>query len=504
MSEQRSDISPSPHARTVQAAWLAMANFLQFNITLIISAILSRYMAADEYGTFRQVLYVYGTLLTVFSLGLPKAYSYFLARLPIDEGRCAVRKLNFIAVALSSLFAAVLFFGSGFIASLMGNPQLDASLRMFAAVPVMLMPVLGVESILTVYGMARKVVTYVIISRCFTVTCTVLPVTLLGLGLEGAVAGFVVSSGITCVAGLCLSSLPFREATGRHKCCRLTVTEILRFAMPVFYSGIYGFIIASASQFFVSRYFGVEDFAVFANGYHELPLASMVIGAVAGTLLPEFSRMSKEGKDSSEFLSLWKNVMIKSSMVIYPLSVFFFVYAPDIIIFLYGEDYYRSATLFRIVSIINLARIVPYGPLLFAVGKGQLFANVHLVTAATLIGLLLLCVNFFPSLEAIALISTTCTVFAIALMMASISRILNAGIIQILPWAQLTKLLIISVSACLISRIAISHIVPGGVFSALISGFILFSMIYLLVSKITGFDYHILFKSIYLPAVRRN
>ena len=131
------------------------------------------------------------------------------------------------------------------------------------------MPVLGVENILTVYGMSEKVVLYTVISRSFTILCTVLSVVFVGATASVAVCGFVLSSAATCAVGLRLSYLPFRGTV--QKDSGLGLKEIFRFSWPVFTSGIYGFVISSASQFFVSRYFGVGDFAVFANGYHELP-----------------------------------------------------------------------------------------------------------------------------------------------------------------------------------------------------------------------------------------
>ena len=43
---------------------------------------------------------------------------------------------------------------------------------------------------------------------------------------------------------------------------------------------------------------------------------------------------------------------------------------------LYGTVYREvPADLFRIVTIINLVRIVPYGPIMFALGKGKIFAK---------------------------------------------------------------------------------------------------------------------------------
>ena len=142
------------------------------------------------------------------------------------------------------------------------------------------------------------------------IACVVLPVVVFDAGVSGAIAGFVLASLVTCVAGQKLSSVPFRNVSPVKS--RLTVRELLRFSMPVFASSMYGFVIGSASQFLVSRYLGVEDFALFANGYRELPLAGMIIGAAAGVLLPEFSRMSVEGADGGQFVRLWQAAVLKS------------------------------------------------------------------------------------------------------------------------------------------------------------------------------------------------
>lgn len=397
-------IGNAGRSRTLQALWLALANLLSLSVTLVMQAVLCRYMTTSEYGTYSQVLYVYNTLLAVFSLGLPKAYSYYLARVSPEEGRDIVRKLNGLFLLLASVFSCILLWQAAAIAGVLGNPLLAEPLRLFAAAPMLLMPVLGVENILVVYGKAHLVAVYVLISRAFMIACVVLPVVVFDAGVSGAVAGFVLASLVTCVAGLKLSSVPFRNVSPVKS--RLTVRELLRFSMPVFASSMYGFVIGSASQFFVSRYLGVEDFALFANGYRELPLAGMIIGAAAGVLLPEFSRMSGEGADGGQFVRLWQAAVLKSSAIIYPLSVFCCVFAPEIICLLYGEGYREAAGLFRIVTVVNLARIMPYAPVLFALGRGKAFARAHLVTALLIVGLDLLCVMAFPSLWAIAAIAT--------------------------------------------------------------------------------------------------
>lgn len=79
-------IGNAGRSRTLQALWLALANLLSLSVTLVMQAVLCRYMTTSEYGTYSQVLYVYNTLLVVFSLGLPQAYSSILPRPRVAGG----------------------------------------------------------------------------------------------------------------------------------------------------------------------------------------------------------------------------------------------------------------------------------------------------------------------------------------------------------------------------------------------------------------------------------
>lgn len=70
-------MSKEQTSNTKQAAWIAIGSFFSFIVGIVSPMILSRYFGKGDYGTYKQVMYVYNTLLTIFTLGLPKAYAYF-------------------------------------------------------------------------------------------------------------------------------------------------------------------------------------------------------------------------------------------------------------------------------------------------------------------------------------------------------------------------------------------------------------------------------------------
>lgn len=464
-----------------------LSKLLSFGLSLVLAAILSRLMTPSDYGTYLQVLYVYSTLLLLFSLGLPGCYSYFLARVPLEQGRSVVGKLTGLLVALGAVFSVSLFVGAGALSQLLGNPELAANLRWFAPIPLLLMPVIGVESILVVYDRVRILTLYVFVSRLLIIVCVVAAVRLFEAGATGAVIAFVVASSITAVAGNRLSRLPFEGVAS----CRseLSYRDFARFSLPVFYARAYGFVIASSSPFFVSRYFGVDDFAIFSNGFRELPLATMVVASAGAVLLPEFSKMTVGTVDREGCIALWRNSVYKSASLIYPVSMFCCLFAPEIMVFLFGEKYRSCAALFRMAIAVGFVRVLPYSPLMFALGKARYFARVHLLTACLLVALDLLCVRCFPSLAAIAAISVFTTLFCLALLLGCLARTLEVGVCGLMPLRSLGLLSLSSVLACGAARIVVTCLPCTSAPLLLAAAALVAVPLYFLLARFAGLDY---------------
>ena len=166
---------------------------LSLGMSFVLAAILRRYMTVDGYGTYRQVLYVYTTLLTFFAFGLPQCYSYFLSVRPVNEGRSIIKKLNSLFIFIGALFSLLLFFGSDLIADILKNRQLAESLRWFAPTPMLMMPIIGIEGILVVYKQAHLVFIYVLLSKIFTISCVLAAVYVSGASAVNAIIGLVLA-----------------------------------------------------------------------------------------------------------------------------------------------------------------------------------------------------------------------------------------------------------------------------------------------------------------------
>lgn len=126
-----------------QAAWVAIGSFFSFIVSIISSMILSRFFDKGDYGTYKQVMYVYSTLLAVFTLGLPKAYAYFLPKYATNYSRDIISKVTKIFFILGAAFSLFLLCCAGPIASVMNNPDLRSALIVFSPTPFLLLPTMG-------------------------------------------------------------------------------------------------------------------------------------------------------------------------------------------------------------------------------------------------------------------------------------------------------------------------------------------------------------------------
>lgn len=425
---------------TKQAAWVAIGSLFSFGFSIVSSMILSRYFEKGDYGTYKQVLYVYDSLLAVFTLGLPRAFSYFLPRVEIRMAKDLINKITYLFFALGALFSISLFLFSNQISIFLNNPDLAYALRIFSVVPFLMLPTMGLEGILSTYKMNKFMTLYVVCTRLAMLLCVVLPVILLKVNYIGAIIGFVCSSVFAFILALILKYKPVKNA-GNDK-CNITYREIFQFSIPLLLASLWSIIINSADSFFVSRYFGKEIFAEFANGWIDLPFVGMISGACATVLSPIFSRLSyQKVAPKEEIYPIWMSVFNKSALIIYPILMYCCFFADVITSFLFGEKYAVSGFYFILKNINCFFSIIAFGPLLINIGNVKLYSNVHMFGAICLLPLEYIVVSTTHSVYLLLATSVACTLCRILFLLYHVAKYFKVSLWQIFPIKTLITIL---------------------------------------------------------------
>lgn len=478
---------------TKQAFWVALGSLCSFGFAIVSSAILSRYFNKADYGTYKQVMYVYSTLLTVFTLGLPGAFSYFLPRVELCQAKSLISKITNMFFILGGLFSLILIVFSPQIAAIMKNPDLEKSLRYFAIVPFFMLPTMGLDGILATFKQSKFIAIYNIATNTFKLLCVAVPVMLFNLGYIEAIIGFVIASFITFLLALFLKYLPVKGQPKEK--CNITYRDIFRFSIPLLTASLWGILITSADQFFISRYYGNEVFAEFSNGAIPLPFVGMITGACATVLSPIFSKLNHEKVDPlKEVYPIWKSVFEKSAKLIYPLLVYCIIFADVIVVALYGGNYENSAIYFRIKNAIYFLDIIIFAPLIINIGKVKLYSNVHMVLAMSVIMLEFISVKTIDSPIAISVVSLLCQVGKIAALLLAVSHYFGVKFVALFPWKLIFKIIVPSVIILLLTHYLFCTVFDWNEWVVLFVSFIVYGLLYFIYSLLMKMDYMSLVK----------
>ncbi|MBN2275450.1 MAG: oligosaccharide flippase family protein [Bacteroidales bacterium] len=468
----------SDSSNTTQAIWVGIGQLSSFSLSIINAAILARYFDKAEYGTYKQILYIYNILLVLFSAGLHGAPSYFLPRQTMEQGKDFIFRLIRVFILLGFSFSLSLFLLAPVIADLFNNPDLTKGLRLFSITPMLMLPTNGLEGVYASLRKTRVIAIYTTATRIFTLILITFPVIILKGTYITAIYGWIISSVLTCILAIYLILRPYKD-TLRHT-TKFGYRDIFKYSLPLMVATVYGILIRFADQFFISRYYGTEVFAEFSNGFIDLPFVSMMIGATTTVLLPLFSRYSESASGTGNICQTWKSATEKSVILIYPVLAFFIFNSKSSVIALYGEQYAISASYFMIGMLIGFFNIIVYNPVLFSMGKTRLYANMHLIQVALIwiTGYAVVFLSGTPILY--ASLSRLLTIAQVCVGILFATRILGIKLKDIIPFnimlrALLHSSLICGIVAWLVGLLNLNVFIRLGLSGLISAGIVLFT-----------------------------
>ena len=362
-----------------QALWLAVSQLSVAILSFLSAAILSRYFDKYDYGTYKQVLYVYNTLSSLFIIGLPSVFTYYIPRLNSGEQKTLIRSLNRIFLGLGFLFSLALFFGSDLIADILDNPDLKLALKIFSPFPLFTLPTLGVSGIYTALKKARYLAGYNIASKIICLIFIVAPVIIFKTGWIGALIGWGVANFLIFLISMYMKNKPYVEV--KAELVPNMYKTVFGFCLPLVGAFVGGFIIRSAPQFFISRYYGTEVFADFSNGAMTIPFAAMIAGSVKQVLVPVISKSHHEG-NYTQIRETYTNACTNSLTLVFPILIFCMVFAKPLMLFVYGSKYAASAPFLQANIVREFCEVLPYAAILMAFGHSKLYMHLHWAGAA--------------------------------------------------------------------------------------------------------------------------
>ena len=361
-----------------QALWLGIGQLCTYAIAFFTAPILARYFDKLEYGTYKQILYVYASLQSLFIMGLPSVFAYFIPRIKTEQQKALINRLTLYFLLIGLCFSVVLYLCSDWIGQLLNNPELGVGLKLFSPFPLFTLPAIGVEGIYTALKKAKSIAFYHVFTKILMFLCIILPVMVWHTGYREAIMGWGVASFITFLVAMYMKAHPYRGVSSES--IPNMDKQVFSYSLPLTGAFIAGFFVNSADQFFISRYYGTEVFADFSNGCFSIPIVGMIAASVKGVLLPVFSKADAEGtipQATQSYLNAVKN----SAILVIPMLLFCMVFASDMVVALFGEKYHSSASFLQWYIVRDFLQVFTYFALLMAFGYSKFYMNMHIVGA---------------------------------------------------------------------------------------------------------------------------
>lgn len=458
---------------TFQSGVLIFARSIEKIVTLLLYIVLSRYLTKEDYGTYRQLLLLFSTFSTIFMLGLPASINYFVPQFDDEKQKAILSQTMFMLFCMGILIAIIFWQGSSFFSEFMGNPELEDLLKYFSLFPLFVLPTIFYHNFLICRNQVKQASILSIILGLLKFLCVLVPV-LLGYPLIYIVYGLIIFSVIQLVIVSINLYHPFRKIKAAFSF--VFAKEQLLFALPLALSAIIAILLRKVDQFMVTYYFTPDQYAIYSNGAMELPFLAIITNSVVAVLMPYLVRSYKNNK-IDDFINKWKNSIVKTALIIFPISIFLIFFSKEAIIILFSPKYESSIIIFQIYLLLEVVRITNFGYILLALGKPKFMFKYNSIALIVNIVMNLLLIKLLGLIgPAIATVISIYVLYYLEL--KKIVNILKVKLISIIELKKVGFLLLLIIFLSGISRF-FTYFVTNIYISFLLGG-IIFSVSYLL------------------------
>jgi O-antigen/teichoic acid export membrane protein len=426
----------------LQPAFLLVAGrTFGFLGSFLIPVVLARLFGRAEFGTYKQLFLIYGTLCGLAQVGMAESLYYFIPKRPGEAGRHVTNAFATLAVVALGC-AVVLLLARTRIATAMSNPALARYLPLlglFLAVSLVSVMFEIVMVSRKEHGGAAAVYAG---SDLLRTLCLVAPALAIW-GLRGILVGAIVFAVLRLAAMLTYlqrvlgSALRLDLALWRGQ---------LTYALPFGLAVAVEVVQANLHQYFVASRFNAETFAIYAVGCLQIPLVDLICTSTANVMMVKMAEES--GDRHRTALTLWHETTCRLATIVFPLAALLLLTARSVIVSLFTVRYLASVPIFMIwcLTILPSALSVDAVLRVFARTRFLLAMNVlRLTIIATSIGWFL---STF-GLAGAVMVTLLSTSLVKAVSVIRIARLLKVGMSDVLPWRRLAGVAIQSAIAAM-------------------------------------------------------
>ena len=345
----------------VQAFWLTLSKFIAALLNIGLPIFLVRLMPQTEYGAYKEAFLFVGTATSVATFGVGNSVFYFMPRYPERGAQIALNILlyNFLAGWIP-LIVLVLY--PGLLVSLFHTNDLAPLATLLGVLVLFTLTSSLVQQIPTALQDVRYSTIFIVgtqLARAVLLAVAVI--------LFRSIKSLVIASLLTQIFSIAVLFWYLHDKFPRFwtQFSGPFFKEQLAYALPYGALGVLWVIQKDLDNYFVSFFSTPGEYAIYAVGWLDVPLISLILESVVSVLIVRVSRLQQENRkeDIRQVTAAATNHL---SAVQFPLFMFFLVGGHDMIVLLYTRTYERSAKIFLITILLLPLSVLLLEPIIRA------------------------------------------------------------------------------------------------------------------------------------------
>lgn len=356
-------MATSQKSLSSQALWFFAGRVASLFVSFFVPVVLVRIFSKENYGTYAQIVLIYGLSFGVLQFGFRNALHYFLPKYNNAKAYYVTNTFIFLAVlgvlnlALLTIFRTniALFFNAKEMATLLPLCGLYI-LFMLASSPFEITLIIESQAEkAALVSFASELLRGVLIIS-FVLIFETLLAALMALVFYSFLRSFFYALFAYKYFGIRLD----KKNVQHYK-------QQFKYAAPMGFAGLFWMFSEKLDKLVISAFFTPQVYALYAVGNFKEPLTGTLFTSVVNVILPRAVEFLKDNK-ISQFLELWKQVIIRLSFV--GIGAFFGLQllGHDLITLLFTNKYEASVPIFRIMTLLILGQMFAYGVILRALG----------------------------------------------------------------------------------------------------------------------------------------
>ncbi|HEY0961586.1 MAG TPA: oligosaccharide flippase family protein [Pseudomonadales bacterium] len=418
---------------------------LGFVAGFIVPLVLARAFGQAEFGTYKQLFLLYGTLFAIAQVGMAESLYYFLPSERERKGNYIVNVL--IVLGLAGITALLLLsWQQDRIAAMLNNPALAPYLPMTGLFLLLMLASLVLEIVMTAQKQHVGASVAYALTDLGRALLMVVPVLLFG-DLFWLLLGAVLFAIVRFAMTLGYLRRAFGEALRPD---RALLRKQLAYALPFGLAGLIEVVQLNLHMYVVSWYFDAATFAIYAVGCLQLPIMDFLMTSTSNVMMVQMREKLGAGNVAA-VRAIWLDAVRKLALILFPIVGVLVVLAHELIVVMFTEAYADSVPVFVVFTLGMLLLVLLSDSVLRVYAQNQYLIVQNLLRLLLIVVLINSFLENFGLVGAVlvTLLANACAkVFALA----RVKTLLDVPIAQLLPWRSLVLVLVLTAVAGLVAE----------------------------------------------------